>query len=99
MKSGSYLYNIGRGPIIVTQALIDALDSGHLGGAGLDVTDPEPLPSDSPLWKRENVIITAHTAGSTPYYMDRLIQIVSENVRRFHAGEPLVNVVDIGAGY
>lgn len=99
MKPGAYLYNIGRGPIVDTNALIAALDSGHLAGAGLDVTDPEPLPPDSPLWDRDNVIITAHTAGATPHYADRLMDIVIENVRRFRAGEPLMNRVDLDLGY
>lgn len=99
MKPGSYLYNIGRGPIIDTAALVDALERGHLGGAGLDVTDPEPLPSDSPLWGRENVIITMHTAGSTPEFWNRILAIITENINRFRAGEPLINVVDYDAGY
>jgi phosphoglycerate dehydrogenase-like enzyme len=99
MKPGSYIYNIGRGPIIETDALVAALQRGHLGGAGLDVTDPEPLPTDSPLWQMPNVIITSHTAGSTPHFADRLTEIVIDNVRRFRAGEPLRNVVDYDLGY
>jgi len=99
MKRGAYIYNIGRGPIIETNAMIDALASGHLAGAGLDVTDPEPLPADSPLWQMPNVIITAHTAGSTPHFVERLTDIVIENARRYRAGEPLRNVVDFDQGY
>jgi phosphoglycerate dehydrogenase-like enzyme len=99
IRPGAYLYNIGRGPIVETQALIQALDSGHLAGAGLDVTDPEPLPADSPLWGRENVIITSHTAGSTPHFQERLMGIVSENLRRIQAGEPPLSPVDLSAGY
>lgn len=98
-KPGAYLYNIGRGPVVNTEALIAALDSGHLAGAGLDVTDPEPLPAESPLWRREDVIITAHTAGATPFFFERLFGIVAENLRRIEAGEPLMNVVDLEAGY
>jgi phosphoglycerate dehydrogenase-like enzyme len=99
MKQGAYIYNIGRGPIIDSDALIAHLRSGHLAGAGLDVTDPEPLPSDSPLWDMENVIITSHTSGATPKYMVRALGILRENIRRFIADEPLVNVVDLREGY
>ena len=99
MRQGAYLYNIGRGPIVDTAALVASLQSGHLGGAGLDVTDPEPLPADSPLWNMANVIITAHTAGATPRYWDRAIEILETNVERFRAGEPLLNLVDQRAGY
>ena len=99
MKPGSYLYNIGRGPIIDTDALVEAIESGHLGGAGLDVTEPEPLPGDSPLWDRENVLITMHTAGATPQFWPRIVGIIIENVKRFRSGEPLINVVDYDTGY
>jgi D-2-hydroxyacid dehydrogenase (NADP+) len=99
MKRGAYIYNIGRGPIIDTNAMIDALASGQLAGAGLDVTDPEPLPPDSPLWHLPNVIITAHTSGSTPHFVSRLTDIVIDNARRYRAGEPLRNVVDFDQGY
>lgn len=99
MKPTAYLYNIGRGAIVDTAALIDALYNGRLAGAGLDVTDPEPLPADSPLWSMENVIITAHTSGATPRYWDRGLAVLEENIRRFAAGEPLVNVVDLAEGY
>jgi D-2-hydroxyacid dehydrogenase (NADP+) len=99
MKRGAYLYNIGRGPIIDTDALIDRLQSGHLAGAGLDVTDPEPLPPDSPLWDLENVIITSHTSGGTPKYWDRAFGILHENIRRYIADEPLQNSVDVTEGY
>lgn len=99
IKRGAYLYNIGRGPVVDSQALIQALDSSHLAGAGLDVTDPEPLPANSPLWGRENVIVTAHTAGGTPFFFDRLMGIVRENLLRLQAGEPPLNLVDLDAGY
>lgn len=99
MRPKSYLYNIGRGPIVDTSALLDALRSGHLAGAGLDVTDPEPLPADSPLWDMENVIITAHTSGATPRYWDRAIEILAANITRYRSGQPLLNVVDPTAGY
>jgi phosphoglycerate dehydrogenase-like enzyme len=99
MRRGAYIYNIGRGAIIDQDALIDLLKSGHLGGAGLDVTDPEPLPADSPLWDFENVIITSHTSGATPKYWDRAIKILETNIERFKSGEPLVNIVDLNRGY
>ena len=99
MRPGAYLYNVGRGPVVDSAALIEALASGHLGGAGLDVTDPEPLPPDSPLWGMDNVLITAHTSGATPRYWDRGIELVIENVARYREGQPLVNEVDPAAGY
>jgi phosphoglycerate dehydrogenase-like enzyme len=99
MKQGAYIYNIGRGPIIDSQSLVSHLQNGHLAGAGLDVTDPEPLPPDSPLWDMQNVIITSHTSGATPNYMERATGILHENIRRFIADEPMVNVVDLTEGY
>ena len=99
MKRGAFLYNVGRGGTIDGPALTEALAAGHLGGAGLDVTDPEPLPEDSPLWGMANVLITAHTSGATPNYWDRGGELVLENVRRYRAGERLLNEVDLGEGY
>lgn len=99
MRPGSYFYNVGRGAVVDQGALVAALASGHLGGAGLDVTDPEPLPPDSSLWSAANVIITAHTSGATPHYWDRAIELVVENIRRLRAGEELVNRVDLDIGY
>lgn len=99
MKPSAYVYNVGRGQIIDQDALIKALDDGTVAGAGLDVTDPEPLPAESPLWAMENVIVTAHTSGSTPRYWERILAILETNIARFQAGEPLHNVVDGAAGY
>jgi len=99
MRPGAFLYNVGRGPVVDREALETALADGPLGGAGLDVTDPEPLPPESPLWLAENVIITAHTSGASPRYWDRAIELVVENVRRFRAGEDLTNRVDLEVGY
>lgn len=99
MKPGAKIYNVGRGTTIDTAALTAALQSGGLGGAGLDVTDPEPLPPDSPLWAMEQVLITAHTAGATPRYWDRLEPLLADNIRRWQTGEPLRNLVDLDAGY
>ena len=99
MKPGARIYNVGRGPVIDTAALVAALETGHLGGAGLDVTEPEPLPADSPLWGMENVLITAHTSGATPHYWERQLPLLMENIRRWQRGEPLRNRVDPEAGY
>lgn len=99
MRPSSYLYNIGRGRIVDQEALIAALRAGRLAGAGLDVTDPEPLPADSPLWDMENVLITAHTSGGTPKYWDRGITILSDNIERFRSGQDLINRIDTAAGY
>jgi D-2-hydroxyacid dehydrogenase (NADP+) len=98
MKSGAYIYNVGRGEIIDQDALVDALRSGHLAGAGLDVVTPEPLPSDSPLWDMQNVIITSHTGGS-PARRDRLVDLLIDNISRYRNDEPLRNVVDLREGY
>ena len=99
MKPGAYFVNIGRGKTVNETALIKALRSGKIAGAGLDVFETEPLPADSPLWEMENVIITAHYAGATPIYRDRIMAIFLENLRRFQAGERLHNMVDKRLGF
>jgi len=99
MKRTAYLYNIGRGGLINQEALVSVLRGGTLAGAGLDVTTPEPLPADSPLWEMPNVLVTGHTAASTPHYWERGIDLLVENVRRFLAGDDLRDAVDIKAGY
>jgi phosphoglycerate dehydrogenase-like enzyme len=99
MKQGAVIYNVGRGTAIETESLIAALQSGHLGGAGLDVTDPEPLPEDSPLWEMDNVLITAHTSGATPRYWERQIELVVDNIGRIQRGESPRNLVELSAGY
>jgi phosphoglycerate dehydrogenase-like enzyme len=98
-KPGAYLYNIGRGAVVDTAALVQALQEGRLAGAGLDVTEPEPLPADSPLWAMENVLITCHTSGATPRYWDRTLDLLGANIERFRRGEPLLNLVDVVEGY
>ncbi|WP_337177104.1 D-2-hydroxyacid dehydrogenase [Paludisphaera sp.] len=98
MKEGTILVNVSRGKVVDTDALIAALDSGQVAAAGLDVTDPEPLPDGHPLWSR-NVIITPHTAGQSPGGDRRRHAILRENLRRFAAGEALLNVVDKRVGY
>ena len=99
MKPGAYLVNIARGRVVDTGALLEALGSGRLGGACLDVTDPEPLPADHPLWKVPNVLITPHVSNDAELTDARAAQLRLENMRRFGAGEPLLNVVDKRAGY
>ena len=94
MKRGSRLINIGRGAIVDLAALVKALESGHLGGAALDVFEVEPLPRGHALWKAPNVIITPHIAGTSPRIAERHLGVIVENVRRFAAGEPLMNVVN-----
>ena len=99
MKETAYIINIARGPVIQEKCLIKALEEKWIAGAGLDVFEEEPLPADSPLWDMKNVIITPHYAGATPYYIDRLLDIFTENIRRFQAGDPLINEVDKQLGY
>lgn len=99
MKKGFFLINIGCGPMIVQDELIAALKSGKLGGACLDVTDPEPLPADSELWGMKNVVITPHVVGHAEVTDARRWVLLRENPRRFAAGEPLYNVVDEVAGH
>jgi phosphoglycerate dehydrogenase-like enzyme len=89
----STLVNVARGEVVDTEALVAALRRGELGGAALDVTDPEPLPEDHPLWTFENVLITPHNAGHTPKYYERLADLVADNVRRLDDGEELRNQV------
>jgi phosphoglycerate dehydrogenase-like enzyme len=84
---------------VVTDDLVAALKAGELAGAGLDVTDPEPLPAEHPLWGMENVIITPHTGGITADAGERRMVLVRENLRRYVSGEPLLNLVDIKKGY
>lgn len=99
MKPGAILVNTGRGATVNTAALVAALQSHHLGAALLDVTDPEPLPADHPLWAMDNVYITPHYSGSHPGYGARAEEIFLDNLRRFLADEPLCNVVDKNEGY
>ena len=93
MKSGALFANMARGPLVDTAALVDAIQSGHLAGAIMDVTAPEPLPADHPLWDFPNVIITPHVGGQIRWRFDDICDIFCENVRRFHAGEPLINLL------
>jgi len=99
MKENSYFIAVSRGKLYDTTALVKALETKRLAGAGLDVTDPEPLPKGHPLWKFENVIITPHIAGRSDGEGQRYIALYKENLRRFAADEPLMNVVDKRKGY
>ena len=101
MKHDAVLINIGRGSTVDTDALCDALESGHLSGAALDVTDPEPLPKEHRLWKIKNAIITPHVSGgfSLQETHDRIVRISADNLEAFLNGKSLANVVDLSAGY
>jgi phosphoglycerate dehydrogenase-like enzyme len=99
VKRGALFVNVGRGATVVTSALIDALRSGALGGAAFDVTDPEPLPADHPLWQAPNVIITPHISSESELGVTRVWEIVRENLRRYVAGRPMLSEVDVSRGY
>ena len=99
MKKTAWVVNIARGPIIDKDALSEALLAGTIGGAALDALWAEPFPSDDPLWKMPNVIITPHSSNSSPRVRERSVALFHENLRRYKAGEPLLNRVDLDAGY
>ena len=99
LNRGAILVNVARGRIVEEQAMITALQSGHLGGAVLDVFDHEPLDPASPLWSLPNVVLTPHSSGIRPGHWDDVIDLFSRNLRRFQRAEPLLNVVDCAAGY
>ena len=99
MKPGAYLINIARGAIVDEQALIAALQSGHLGGAALDVFATEPLPVTSPLWDMPNVLVSPHSASTSDRENARITDLFCDNLRRYLAGEPLRNVLDIARLY
>lgn len=99
MKPTAYFINVSRGGLVDQPALIRALGEGWIRGAGLDVTTPEPLPSEHPLWDCPNLIITPHDAGQAPIRQRRIVALVAENVRRYTEGLPLLNVVDKARGY
>jgi phosphoglycerate dehydrogenase-like enzyme len=99
MKPTAYFVSVGRGRSTVTTDLVAALKEHRIAGAGLDVTDPEPLPPDHPLWALPGVVITPHVSGYTPLADEMRTAIVRENLRRYVAGEPMLSVVDIDKGY
>lgn len=94
MKPNGYLVNLARGAIVDNDALIAALDAGEIAGAGLDIFEHEPLEPDSPLWKHPKIFISHHTAPGGPHYMDRAVQVIAENLRRYQADEPLLYVAE-----
>ena len=98
-KPTAFFINIGRGRTVDTEALTTALRAGRIAGAGLDVTEPEPLPPDHALWGMPNVIITPHIGGDSDAHMERMWLLFRENLRRFVEGEPLLSVVDKERGY
>jgi phosphoglycerate dehydrogenase-like enzyme len=101
MKQGSYILNVGRGSAIDQEALLWALQSGKLAGAGLDVCDPEPLPEDHPLWQQENLLLTPHISGQ--YFLketqDRIVRLICANIKALREGGKLTARVDFGTGY
>jgi phosphoglycerate dehydrogenase-like enzyme len=101
MKPGAVLINVGRGSTVDTEALCDALESGHISGAALDVTEPEPLPKEHRIWKIKNAVITPHVSGgfSLQETHDRIIRISANNVEAFLNNKDLVNVIDTSKGY
>lgn len=99
MEPHAWLVNVARGEHVVTEELTAALEEDAVGGAALDVTDPEPLPDEHPLWDLPNCLITPHTANTEDMAKPLLSARITENVRRFSAGEPLIGLVDPRAGY
>lgn len=99
MPAHAYIYNVGRGGSIDPDALLVALQAGEIAGAGLDVTEPEPLSPTSPLWEMPNVILSQHTSGMSPHNADRITRIFADNLRRFIDGQPLANRIDPQRGY
>lgn len=101
MKREAVLLNAGRGNVLDTDALCDLVESNYLLGAGLDVTDPEPLPKDHRIWNVENIMITPHISGGfhLPETLERIVGISADNLRRFTSGEKLMNIVDFHTGY
>ena len=99
MRKTAYFVNVSRGGLVDQDALVRALKEGSIRGAGLDVTTPEPLPPEHPLWDCPNLVITPHNSGGAPIRQVRLVALVAENLRRYCAGLPLLNVVDKARGY
>ncbi len=99
LPEGCFFINVSRGKVVDEDALIAALKSGKLAGAGLDVTYTEPCPPDNPLWTLPNVILTSHTAGASQNIAKRVMQTFLDNMHRYVSGEPLINVVDKAKGY
>ena len=99
MRPTARLINVSRGAVVDEAARVRALKEGWIAGAALDVVQQEPLPPDSELWGMDNVILTPHISGGTPVDMARAVELFSDNLRRYLAGEPLRNAVDLQRGY
>jgi D-3-phosphoglycerate dehydrogenase len=99
MMPGSLLVNVARGKVVVEEALVRSLKSGHLAGAGLDVTEQEPLPETSPLWDMPEVIITPHVGAQSHTRYDDVTNFFCRNLALMRAGEPLLNLVDKRLGF
>lgn len=99
MPDHALLINVTRGGLMDEGALMEALKTGQIGGAGLDVTPKEPLPDDHPFWRMDNVILTPHVAGGSPRRMDRMVDLFCENMQRLLEGEPMLSVIDKKKGY
>jgi phosphoglycerate dehydrogenase-like enzyme len=99
LKPSAFFINVARGGSVVTEALMHALNEGRLAGAGLDVVEPEPLPPDHPLWKSPRILFTPHISARSDLPNDARGVVATENLRRYVAGEPLLNVVDIDRGF
>ncbi|WP_285314028.1 D-2-hydroxyacid dehydrogenase [Pseudarthrobacter sp. fls2-241-R2A-168] len=99
MKPGAHLINVGRGELVQTDALVEALTAGSIAGAALDVVHPEPLPGEHPLWSMANVILTPHMSGDTENYLDDLGELFVANLKRYRNGDPLHNIVDKSLGF
>ena len=99
MKRTALLINVARGELVDETALVHALENETIQGAGIDVCQTEPLPANSPLWDVPNLVITPHSAGYSPERRNRLVEFFSKNLRRYLAGETLMNIVDPETGY
>ena len=101
LPDSAFVVNVGRGTAIDQEALCDALESGRLSGAALDVTDPEPLPADHQLWNAPNLLITPHVSGgfSLPETLEKIVGLFADNLERYFAGQPIENLVNLQTGY
>lgn len=99
LRRGAVLVNVARGPLVVEKDLVRALESGHLAGAALDVTEREPLPPESPLWDLPNVVLTPHVGGQSARRIDDMTDFFCMNLKRYQSGQPLLNLVDKRLGF
>jgi phosphoglycerate dehydrogenase-like enzyme len=99
LRPGAALVNVGRGALVDEAALVSALESGHLGGAYLDVFAEEPLPEDNPLWTLPNVLVSPHSGSTSDRENARIVDLFCENLRRRREGHPLLNVLDLDRLY